>query len=403
MNMKFSRIARVALAALTLGGLSSLGSAAPFGVGNGTVDLLSDTSAPLFLDEYTQAGALVQTISLPTAPTGSLANGLSLQGAETAVGGLNLSTNGQYLVFGAYDLPVGTANVRDTAPATNKRVIVRVDSDGVVDTSTQITNAFSRFAGVATDDGLRFWATGNNRGSVPGGLFFVGSFGGSLAATQLVGTGDGLSGSLPSPSNLLMPGIFSGQLFTAVSFNTGAVEQRGVSQIVDFGTTTPSGLPTTGPKEIALTAGFTSNTPSHNPKAFFFADSATAYLTDSGVAANGGGLQKWTFSGSAWSQATAPFPLPSGTDATNAGLGGVTGTASGSNITLFATSTHATGTAAGNCLVRYVSTDGGATFAPTVMVTSPNGVVALGESYFRGVALAPVPPSTGVSEWQLFE
>jgi len=380
MSMKFSRIARVALAAATLGGVTSVALAGAFTannvvvlrIGDGTTALSNIAPSPVFLDEYTPTGTFVQTIALPAANFG-------LPGNESAIGALALSTDGQYLTFGVYDTTstpiVPTAgNITTSNPAVHPRVIVRVDAAGNVDTSTQITDGFNRFASVITDDGTRFWATGNDSAVIAGndgGMRFSASLGATTSTSVVTGAG------LPTPNNLLFAGIYSGQLHTAISFST----QIGVSRV-------GTGIPTTSGQSVALLPGmFTGGT--HGPKAFLFADTNTLYQVDTQTTANGGGLQRWTFNGTNWVLA-GTFISP--TDATNGGLCGLGGgDITGSTVTLYVTSVRATGGSTNaNSLIKYVSTDGGVTFPTvTILLDSPNGGSATTQSFFRGVAMAP--------------
>lgn len=372
MQKRFANPAGRALAAAAFGGLSSAAFAAAFApnnvvvlrVGDGTAALASQTAAPVFLDEYTTAGTLVQTVAMPTT-TSSPNFRLTLHGLETAVGALNLSADRQYLTLGGYDAAVGTTSLTGTAPGTTPRVIARVDASGTVDTSTTVTDGFARFASVVTDDGTRFWGTGNTNGVVAvGGLRHVASLG--ATTSTLVS-----AASPTAPNNLLMAGIHGGQLYTSASFGS----PNFIFGVAAVGT----GLPTTSGQSVAQLSGFpTSGT--HAARAYIFTDADTIFLTDTGTTANGGGLQKWTQSAGTWTQAGSPFPYASPT--TSNGLGGVAGTYGGGTIVLYTTTVETSA----NSLVKWVSTDGGASFASTVIATAPAGTFS---TLFRGVAMTP--------------
>ncbi len=377
MKKHLNKISTV-LAVSALLGCASIASAAPFGsgnivvlrVGDGTSLLVNQTAAPLFLDEYLPDGTLVQSISMPTTTSGSNRR-VTLHGVETAVGALNRSVNNQYLTFGGYDAAVGTASLTSS---TVDRVIARVDSDGNVNTTTTISDGFGRIASVISDDGLHFWSTGNTSGARNGGLRYSSLLGNST--TTLV---------VSSPNNLLMTGIFDDQLYTSVSFGS-------TIGVATLGT----GLPVSTGQSMTLLPGFfTSGT--HAPRAYYFLDASTIFLVDTQSQANQGGLQKWTFNGSTWDFATTPFPIISPT--TSAGLGGLVGTSSGSNVTLYATTVENETT--GNSLIKLESTDGGATFPTiTVLASSPAGTF---NTLFRGVAFAPEPAGAGVEMWEEFD
>src|ERR1700754_585673 len=82
----------------------------PFTPGNIVVYRLGDgagvlgaEAAKVFLDEYTPAGVLVQSISMPSG-----ANGTKLTGIRDDYSGyLTLSTNGKYLMVPGYDIAPG--------------------------------------------------------------------------------------------------------------------------------------------------------------------------------------------------------------------------------------------------------------------------------------------------------
>ncbi len=92
------------LALLT--GLSTSPAAAPpaltpgnlviYRVGTGAA-ALSNAAQPVFLDEYTPAGTLVQSLALPTAVNGSNRR-LAASGTATSEGLLSRSADGQYLI-----------------------------------------------------------------------------------------------------------------------------------------------------------------------------------------------------------------------------------------------------------------------------------------------------------------
>src|SRR5689334_10758602 len=78
-------------------------------VGDGSAALGSAATA-VFLDEYTPAGVLVQSIALPTAVSG-LNKRLVASGTATSEGLLTRSADGQYLILAGYDAALGTASI----------------------------------------------------------------------------------------------------------------------------------------------------------------------------------------------------------------------------------------------------------------------------------------------------
>ena len=89
--------------------------------GDGTTGLVN-TGNPVFLDEYTPTGTLVQSIEMPTSASGAN-NPLIASGAATSEGQLTRSTNGQYITLTGYDAALGSA----TSSLANSTTIPRVE------------------------------------------------------------------------------------------------------------------------------------------------------------------------------------------------------------------------------------------------------------------------------------
>src|SRR5688500_4424962 len=130
-------------------------------VGTGAA-ALTNASTAVFLDEYTPAGVLVQSIALPTADSGAH-HTLTASGTSTAEGLMTLSLDGQYLMLTDYDTAPGvTASVNGSSSATVNRVVGRVAADGTIDTTTALSD-FSTGAsprGVVSTNGNDLWITG---------------------------------------------------------------------------------------------------------------------------------------------------------------------------------------------------------------------------------------------------
>jgi hypothetical protein len=115
-----------------------------------------------------------------------------------------------------------------------------------------------------------------------------------------------------------------------------------------------------------------------------------AYLADDRTAA-GGGLQKWTFNGSAWSNSWALLVNASNSLSATAGTGfaglrGLTGSFSSGTATLFATTTETSN----NRLISIV--DAGST------PTTATGLASAGtNNVFRGVDIVTVPEPTSLA------
>jgi hypothetical protein len=93
-------------------------------IGDGT-GALTSAATPVFLDEYTTSGTLVQTTALPTTPSG-LNRAMTNSGVATSEGNLNQSVDGRYLLLAGYHAPVGTASVAASSTTTVARVDVAV-------------------------------------------------------------------------------------------------------------------------------------------------------------------------------------------------------------------------------------------------------------------------------------
>ncbi len=316
-------------------------------VGDGTTALIN-TGNPVFIDEFSQAGALVRSIPMPTATNGAN-HRLIASGTATSEGLLTLSADGHFLVLGGYDAPIPTTGLVGTASTATPRTVGRVDSSGNVDTTTGLTD----------------WATGNNPRGVasPNGTDFwvTGAAGGVLHATLGASTSTSISTTVV---NLRQPEIFAGQLYVDTS-------SQSLFRIGTVGT----GIPTTGGTAITGLPGFATGTGS--PYGFFLADLDgnpgldTLYVSDDGV-----GLTKYSLVSGSW---VSNGTVGAATDLYR----GLTGFVNGTQVTLFATRGVGATT-----LVSVVDSSGfnePISGAPTLLAT------AGANTAFRGVAFAPQP------------
>ncbi len=308
---------------------------------------LSNAATEVFLDEYTPAGTLVQSIALPTSAVGSNRR-LTMSGAASSEGALALSADGRYLSLARVRRRSrDCATVASTSTATAARVVARVDGNGLVDSSTAITDAFSGadIRGAVTDDGSRFWVVGAS-----GGV--------RLAPLGSPGTTTQINSA--APTNLRVAGITDGQLHVSTGSAPAGVHAVG------------SGLPTTGGQTPALLAA------SPSPYGFVALDRDpgvpgvdTLYVADDSAS---GGIVKFSFDGTTWT-ARGSF-RPDGS-----GVRGLTGAITPSGVTLYAT----TSTAA-NQLVMVSDSAG---FDAPIAATSTTLQTAAPNTVFRGVAFAP--------------
>lgn len=242
-------------------------------VGDGTA-ALSSNAAAIYLDEYTPAGVLVQSVALPVAASGAN-RPIAVRGTSSSEGFVSVSENGFYFMVAGYEATPGAAGF--TGPATtNPRIVARVDIIGNVDTSTALTDAYSNgnIRAVASDNGQRFWISGTSL--TEGGVRFVANVG----DTTCVGINSG------APSNCRNVGIFDGQLYTT----SASTVYLGVC-------TVGSNLPTTSGQPVTLLPGFptTGGTAAQSAYDYYFANSTTLYVADDNTGPTAdGGIQKWT-------------------------------------------------------------------------------------------------------------
>lgn len=309
------------------------------------VAALSNASAAMFLDEYTPAGVLVQSIMMPTVLDG-LNRRLVNSGSATSNGYLSTSTDGRYILLCGYDTTVGVTSVNSIAGM--KRSIGVVDMFGNVNTQTYINDGYTtdNIRSVASDNGINLWISGAGS-SGSGGVRYT-TLGTSGPSTQI-------STSVTNTRNIH---IFNNQLY--VSSSSGAFRLSTVG----------TGLPTASGQTIVNMPGMPTSATS--PYDFSInPDGTIAYVADDRSIASGGGIQKWTQSGGTWSLA---YTLNTGL--TNS-CRGVTVDWSGTNPVIYATTSETS-------LNKLVTvTDVGAASSFTTLVTAATNTI------FRGITFAP--------------
>ncbi len=96
---------------------------------------MDGSATEVFLDEFSPAGSLIETIPMPVAASGAN-NPLLASGSATSEGQLSLSANGADLVLTGYSAPLGTASISGTTAAADPRVVGLVNSSGGINTTT---------------------------------------------------------------------------------------------------------------------------------------------------------------------------------------------------------------------------------------------------------------------------
>ena len=356
-------------------------------IGDGSTTL-SNASAAISVLEVTTSGSLSQTITLPSSGTTPQTD----SGSASSNGYLNTYFSGGvgYVSVPGLNLATGTAS----AAGLNVKVNSTLDATGNVINRTLFPTGGptgtppSPFSGnnyrssIATS-GSTFYATGHSSGSpVTGGAWY---FDGT-AFTQVSSTATG------QVTNLRNVEIYNNRLF----FSTGSGTTRGVYSI-------GSGLPTTSGQTATSFINMGSVAEAYGFVLFDTNNDSTldlAYVADDRTTVTAGGINRFDFSGGAWSQTGSAFRfdtssslLTTGTAAAGGSLvsiRGLTGSydAATSTATLFATTTQTSN----NSLISFLDTGSLSTS------TTFNTLQSAGTNYvFRGVDVSPVAvpePST---------
>lgn len=252
-------------------------------VGDGST-ALSSAAAPVYLDEYSPSGVLVQSIPMPVTDFQNNQT-FTISGTATTEGSLTISADNSYLTLAGYDAAPGTAGISTATGIV--RVIALVDALGNVNTQTGITldSAYrnNSIRGAFTVNGSGFWCSGNGSGT-SGGTFYVPS-GGINNPVQLSA----------APTNTRVVKGFNGQLYTSSasgSFN-------GINS-VGLGFPTTNGQTTTLLPGLSSTAGL-----SVNGFAFFDLDPTVPgvdvlFVADERTTYPDGGIYKYSLVGGSW-------------------------------------------------------------------------------------------------------
>ena len=313
------------------------GNLAVLRVGDGS-ETLSSHGNSVFLDQFTTNGAFVSSLPIPNHAT----NALIISGGAASEGALTRTPDGRLLVLAGYQIPLTNAvalgsSLADADASVVPRALGVVDLSGAFALAAVTTNRYSRnnIRSAASDGAGNYWGAGANSGTC-----YLG--GGAPATIQ-----DGIE-------NTAVIQDIGGDLFFSTSKTA-----PGIWQI--------HGTPT----QATGAALILSEPPGADPFAFAFNPSfTTAYVADDTLT-GAGGVQRWDFTGGAWSFTYAFMGL------TNAGARGLAVDFTGAQPILYATSAQATN----NQLVTL--TDTGPASAVIPLATA--GV----NQIFRGLAFAP--------------
>lgn len=365
-----------------------------------------DSASPITLQQFTlgnngttatAAGSLV----LPQTTVGAN-SAISGEYGSASEGILQRSVDGQYLTIAGYGV---NANTFNSAPSTTygtsalgqttsltaaqqtgtpvttvPRVIALIGANGSVDTTTALTGVFNQNnpRSVATVDGSSFYISGQGASKTdPTQGVFLASRGATTATaidnstdTRVVSIANTGSGNQLYVSRDYNPPGGGAQNFTNVSSLTngsGGLPTSSSGLVTTHITPPASPLSSGGNNgSINLTADLANGVNNSrigsfvylSPEQYFFANSTTLYVADSGQPKNGnankaalgeGGLQKWSLVNGNW---VLDYDLVNGLNLVNnananssnptapgvTGLLGLTGVVVGDQVELFATS-----------------------------------------------------------------
>ena len=300
---------------------------------NNTVDGSFGVTSPVFLDQMTPTGTLVNTLTIPT----SMVTTSFSSKSELA---LNASTDGTAITFMAYVAPPNTVDVSNsntpeaydpTNPAGGSyyRAVIQVGANGAIQVTP--TNSYSGNNGRAAvlANGLYYMAgNGNNGGGTPANI--VATEGVQLAvpgqsqATPAVAVGPGFSISqlinpatgLPyAPDKLGKDNNFRGlTIFNNTLYIPKGSGSNGINTVFQVGD--KGSLPTlANAASVAITVlpglptTLAKNADAANPFGIFFANATTLYVADEGdgttadaATSTNAGLQKWVLSNGIWTR-----------------------------------------------------------------------------------------------------
>ncbi|MBH1962876.1 MAG: IPTL-CTERM sorting domain-containing protein [Comamonadaceae bacterium] len=323
------------------------GNVVVYRVGDGSRALVA-TGNPVFLDEFTPSGTLVQSIAMPTAASG-VQQPFAGGGTATSEGWLTRSQDKRCLVVPGYGRDPSVTSGNLVSATGIPRVVAIVSRAGDVDTSTALTDlnnaSANNFRGAASTNCTGFWVTS------------------SLDGTRAAAAGASTSAPVAStPAGGRSVAVIDGQLYN--TSNTGTNTFKGVNRI-------GSGTPTTTATATRLPGLSDALTPS--PYAFVLLDldgapgADTLYLADDDK-----GITKFSLKSGAW--------VSNGTvGVADDDYRGLTATVAGSTVTLFATR----GAETLMSMVDASGFDGAFAGVPTILASAGS------LRAFRGVALAP--------------
>jgi uncharacterized protein (TIGR03437 family) len=300
---------------------------------NDIVDGSFGITSPVYLDQLTPTGTLVNTLSVPT----SMVTTSFSSKSELA---LNLSADGTAITFMAYVAPPNTVDVSNantpmaydpTNPAGGSyyRAVVQVGPNGAIQVTP--TNSYSGNNGraAALANGLYYMVGNSNNGSgVPNNILVAGgaqlATPGQAFATPPTQIGNFSIGDVINPATgLPYPGDKAGKdnnfrgltIYKNTMYATKGSGGNGINTVYQVGD--KGSLPTlanAASASLTIPPGFptilASNAAATYPFGLFFANDSTLYVGDEGdgtttnaATSKTAGLQKWILSNGKWTLA----------------------------------------------------------------------------------------------------
>jgi PEP-CTERM motif-containing protein len=402
----------------------------------GMTSLADGAPTPITLEEFsTSGGAPILTDTLPTTDGvgGSYNLGIVGEYGSSSEGNIQLSGNDQYLTINGYGATAAAAGIDQStinanpgtpqsdlgmpfskstvalAQATDTdlpRIPTLIDANNNVNSSTVLNDVYNTNnpRALYSATGSSFYVSGQGDGNTPD----QGIFQGTVGMNTVNNPSDA-----PTPIYNAHDTRFVTQYGgnTYYSIDTSSGKFTGVQEL-------PGSPSTLQSSPIAITTGNNGgsgkNEVFYSPEGFYFANSTTLYVADTGVpkaisVSKGdtladGGIQKWTFNGSSWVLQYTMIPtggdwLTGATSATatsgETGFEAITGEVVGNSVKLFAVS-YTAGDDNPDGLYAITDSlpatnDAGETF------TELESAAGNGGPTFKGVSFAPVPEPTTLS------
>ncbi len=355
------------------------------------------TGDVVYMDEYTPAGVLKQSIVMPTSSVAGGNQPLVSAGYQSGEGELTLSSDGQYVLFSGYDTAPGAS------PPYGTDTIGRISYNGTINTSMAVTDASpgNSVRGVASPDGNQIYVTG-----AAGGVRYVSSYTAGTTTSIAIDSATTASNG-GTPLNFSDLYIAGGQLYVTDASTT---VPNPTYRVATVGT----GLPTTTGQSDAGLPGIPDPTTSEpgNPVGIWFTKLQmgptvgpdTMYIADDGANFFGGTITKWSLVSGTWmlddtiasGGTTATSPVPS--------FDNVNGVTSSGTVNLYATYGNSGSNTGGGDLFSIVDTGGYNMPIPSHTINTVASVSTTSNEVFRGIVPVPtqaltvasITPSDGV-------